>query len=114
MDYRLPGSSVHGISQARILEWVAISISRESSHPGIKDGETRARVSGRARWGWKSRVQGSVWRGEWGPGLQGWGEWRREGTVGWESRTGENEDPSCRFGAGGLEGQESRARGVGS
>jgi len=27
MDYSLPGSSVHGISQARILEWVAISFS---------------------------------------------------------------------------------------
>ena len=24
MDYSLPGSSVHGIFQARILEWVAI------------------------------------------------------------------------------------------
>ena len=33
MDYRLPGSSVHGIFQARILEWVAISFSRESSQP---------------------------------------------------------------------------------
>ena len=33
MDYSLPGSSVHGISQARILEWVAISFSRETSHP---------------------------------------------------------------------------------
>ena len=32
-DYSLPGSSVHGISQARILEWVAISFSRESSPP---------------------------------------------------------------------------------
>ena len=31
MDYSLPGSSVHGISQARILEWVAISFSRGSS-----------------------------------------------------------------------------------
>ena len=31
---------------------------------------------------------------KWGPGLQGWGEWRREGTVGCESRTRENEDPS--------------------
>ena len=30
------GSSVHGIFQARILEWVAISYSRESSQPGIK------------------------------------------------------------------------------
>ena len=27
----LPGSSVHGILQARILEWVAISFSRGSS-----------------------------------------------------------------------------------
>ena len=25
MDWSLPGSSVHGFSQARILEWVAIS-----------------------------------------------------------------------------------------
>ena len=31
MDRSLPGSSVHGILQARILEWVAISFSRESS-----------------------------------------------------------------------------------
>ena len=31
MDCSLPGSSVHGISQARILEWVAISCSRGSS-----------------------------------------------------------------------------------
>ena len=31
MDWSLSGSSVHGISQARILEWVAISFSRGSS-----------------------------------------------------------------------------------
>ena len=31
MDCGLPGSSVHGISQARILAWVAISSSRGSS-----------------------------------------------------------------------------------
>ena len=31
MDCSPPGSSVHGISQARILEWVAISFSRGSS-----------------------------------------------------------------------------------
>jgi hypothetical protein len=29
MGCSLPGSSVHGIFQARILEWVAISFSRE-------------------------------------------------------------------------------------
>ena len=33
LDYSLPGSSIHGISQARILEWVAISSSRGSSQP---------------------------------------------------------------------------------
>ena len=33
MDCSLPGSSVHGISQARILEWVAVSFSRGSSQP---------------------------------------------------------------------------------
>ena len=27
MDYSLPGSSVHGIFQARVLEWVAIAVS---------------------------------------------------------------------------------------
>ena len=31
MDCSQPGSSIHGIFQARILEWVAISFSRESS-----------------------------------------------------------------------------------
>ena len=40
MDCSLPGSSVHGISQARILEWVAISSSRGSSQP-----RDRTRVS---------------------------------------------------------------------
>ena len=34
MDCSLPGSSVHGISQARILEWVAIAFSRGSFQPG--------------------------------------------------------------------------------
>ena len=33
MDCSLPGSSVHGIFHARILEWVAISFSRGSSQP---------------------------------------------------------------------------------
>ena len=30
MDCSLPGSSIHGIFQARVLEWVAISFSRYS------------------------------------------------------------------------------------
>ena len=33
LDCSLPGSSVHGVSQATILQWVAISFSRGSSQP---------------------------------------------------------------------------------
>ena len=33
MDYSLPGSSLHGILQARILQWVPICFSRGSSLP---------------------------------------------------------------------------------
>ena len=33
MDCSLPGSSVHGILQARILEWIAISFSKKK---GVK------------------------------------------------------------------------------
>ena len=35
MDYNLPDSSIHGILQARILEQVVISYSRESPDSGI-------------------------------------------------------------------------------
>ena len=35
MDCSLPGSYVHGISHARILEWVAISFSRVSPQPKL-------------------------------------------------------------------------------
>ena len=40
LDYNLPGSSVHGILQARILEWGAIPFSKGSSQP-----RNRTRVS---------------------------------------------------------------------
>ena len=33
IHYSLPRSSVHGIFQARVLEWVAIAFSRGSSQP---------------------------------------------------------------------------------
>ena len=36
MDHSPPGSSVYGISQGRILEWAAISFSRESSRHRIE------------------------------------------------------------------------------
>ena len=35
MDCSPPGSSVHGISQARMLEWVAIPFSRGFPDPGL-------------------------------------------------------------------------------
>ena len=38
MDCSLPGSSIHGIFQARVLEWVAISFSRRSSQQGSNPG----------------------------------------------------------------------------
>ena len=47
MDCSPPGSSVHGISQARILEWVAISYSRGSSHP--RDWTQDSHIAGAGR-----------------------------------------------------------------
>ena len=45
MDYSLSSSSVHGISQARILEWAAVSFSRGSSWP-----RSWTHVSSNDRW----------------------------------------------------------------
>ena len=45
MDCSPPGSSVHGIFQARILEWAAISFSRGSSQP--RDWTQVSRITGR-------------------------------------------------------------------
>ena len=53
MDCSLPGSSVHGISLARILEWVAISSSRGSSWP--KDRTRVSCISRRILYHWPTR-----------------------------------------------------------
>ena len=45
VDYSPPGSSVHGILQARILEWVALSFSRGSYGP--RDRIQVSRIVGR-------------------------------------------------------------------
>ena len=45
MDCNPPGSSVHGILQAGILEWVALPSSRGSSQP--KDRTAVSRIAGR-------------------------------------------------------------------
>ena len=36
MDYSPPGSSIHGILQARILEWVAVPSPEHHPYPGIE------------------------------------------------------------------------------
>ena len=45
MDCGLSGSSVHGIFQARVLEWIAVSFSRGSSQP--RDQTWVSRIAGR-------------------------------------------------------------------
>ena len=49
MDCSLPGSSVHGIFQARVLEWVAIAF---STHPYMTTGKTIALI----RWTFVGKV----------------------------------------------------------
>ena len=44
MDCSLPGSSVHGILQARIVEWVAISFSKDSSWSRDRTGSPALQV----------------------------------------------------------------------
>ena len=53
MDCRLPGFYVHGIFQARILEWVAVSFSRRSSRP--RDWTQVSRIVGRRFTVWSTR-----------------------------------------------------------
>ena len=59
IDYILPGSSVHGILQARILEWVAIALSRESSQP--RDQTQVSCIAGTKREKWKQWQIFSSW-----------------------------------------------------
>ena len=53
MDYSPPGSSVHGILQTRILEWVAISFTRRSSWP--RDWTQLSCIAGRLFTVWTTR-----------------------------------------------------------
>ena len=61
MDYSLPGSCLHKISQARILEWVAIPFSRGPSRP--RDGTRVSCASSMGRWNlyhhatWEARLR---------------------------------------------------------
>ena len=40
MDCSLPGSSIHGIFQARALEWGAIAFSKMEHYSALKSNET--------------------------------------------------------------------------
>ena len=53
MDCSPPGTSIHGLSQARILEWVAISSSRGSSWP--RDQTQVSCIAGRLFTVWATR-----------------------------------------------------------
>ena len=53
VDCSLPGSSVHEIFQARVLEWVAISFSRGSSWP--REWTQVSRIAGRRLTVWATR-----------------------------------------------------------
>ena len=66
-DCSLPGSSVYGIFQARILEWVAISSSRRSSQP--RDWTQVSRIVGRRFTVWATREVHAV---SWGTAISGW------------------------------------------
>ena len=66
MDCSLPSSSIHGILQARILEWIAISFSRGSSRP--RDWTQVSHIVGRCFTMWATRKVHQ----------EGWGEGKNE------------------------------------
>ena len=59
IDCSLPSSSVHGILQARILEWVAVPFSRGSSQP--RDWTQVSRIADRLEWAAISLSRESSW-----------------------------------------------------
>ena len=61
MDCSLPGSSVHGILQAGILEWVAMPSSRGSSQP--RDQTQVFRIVGGFFTVWATREGQEYWSG---------------------------------------------------
>ena len=60
VDCSSPGSSVHGILQARILEWVVVSFSRGSSWP--RDRTQVPRIAGRHFNLWATRKAFSIYQ----------------------------------------------------
>ena len=65
MACSLPGSSVHGISQARVLEWGAVAFSANEDRPTQNDEGTRGKNrnvsrTGSALSGWGNRSKGLI------------------------------------------------------
>ena len=75
MDCSLSGSSAHGISQARVLEWIAILKGRKEDE---KDGEREGRKEQRKEEE-RSPIlsSGNCLESEFPPGL--WKDWRYAG-----------------------------------
>ena len=86
MDCSPPGSSIHGILQARVLEWVAISFSGGSSPP--RDWNRVSRIVGRRFTAWATRVVQCPGAG---------GQTRKVTKKGWETGPGQS---SPRFPSG--------------
>ena len=62
MDYSLPGASVHGILQVRILEWVAVPFSRRSSKP--RDWTQVSHIASGFLTTWATREAQGYWSGK--------------------------------------------------
>ena len=81
IDGSPPCSSVHGIFQARILEWVAIFLSRGTSPP--RDGTWVSCIAGGFLTNWATREVAPLWR-EWlfldRPFWAGFGLWHLTST----------------------------------
>ena len=80
----LPGSSVRGILQARVLEWAAISFSRGSSQPS--DRTRVSRVAGRCFTLQATREANPIWlmslqKGKFWTQKQTLGMWEHRGTT---------------------------------
>ena len=77
MDCNSPGSSVHGISQARILEWIAIAFSRGSSCP--RDWILISLIMGRVFTFWAANIKSAPMTVNC---QEGWSCMKLQGTAG--------------------------------
>ena len=84
MDCSLQGSSVHGIFQARVLEWIAISFSRGSSQP--RDRTRVSSTAGRRFTVWATREEYIYYIYQARKDPDAGKDWRQEekGTIGWD------------------------------